>query len=422
MGGSPMIIAAVLSLFLSPASVAATPPQNSIVVTGRAIDDKKTALAACLSRGCPPNEDIDASLALAETQLIAGKYHEARRSLLAALGRNKKEAMAYPVPVSDLYRANGRVAAHLGMDEDYYRSTWGIYNTLKKGLPSAKDLQYSAMMEVAEMVATTRGHDRAREYYRSIAYHARQDGRPDIAALAELRMILRHFPAYARSEAVREIAESADPKTRAAQLEARLALARIAFEHNDAAEAEKIVSGLASYAVKKPILIYAPQWAAAGGPANADTGTALETQKDTLGYSSTTGSSQDWKSWGNAGSGKAMDPSETRSPYGGRAVTSTRMGINTEDMWLDVGFHIDADGRVSDLQVLRSRGDQGWSKPLLASISGRRYTPPQNGSIYKTERYTYTSAVEAGTGTHGEQHSPAARVEYFDLSDIAAAN
>src|SRR4051794_7532886 len=200
-----MLIAALTSILLSAASATPVATDPSIIVTGRVIQDKKSALAACLARHCLPNEDIDASLALAETQLVAGKCHEARAALLAALGRNKSEAMAYPIPLSDLYRANGRVAAHLGLDGDYYRSTWGIYNTLKKSMPSAKDRQYSAMMEVAEMMAWTRGHDTAREYSRSMPYHARQDGRPDIAALAKLREIMRHWAAYARENAIREI-------------------------------------------------------------------------------------------------------------------------------------------------------------------------------------------------------------------------
>ena len=107
-----MLIASVMSILLS-ATAAAPPIDSSIIVTGRAIEDKRVALGACLARHCPPNEDIDASLALAETQLVAGKYREARVTLLAALGRDKKAAMAYPIPVADLYRANGRVAAQL---------------------------------------------------------------------------------------------------------------------------------------------------------------------------------------------------------------------------------------------------------------------------------------------------------------------
>ena len=404
-----MLIAGLASILLYAASSAA----DSIIVTGRAIKDRQTSLAECLARRCPPNEDIDASLALAEAQLIAGKYREARITLLEALKRNKKEAMAYPIPVSDLYRANGRVAAHLGIDEDYYRSTWGIYNTLKRGMPNAKDLQYSAMMEVAEMMATTRGHDRAREYYRSIAYHARKDGRPDIAALAELRMILRHWPAYAREDAIQEIADSADPKTRAAQLEARLALARMAFERKDEAKGDAIVRELTRYDIKKPILVFAPQWAVqqAGGTAEG-----FASLGDRQGESAARQSS--------GVRGGAPDPLNVVASGAPNSVDSARMPLNVEDMWMDVGFEITREGKVSNVQVLRSHGDIGWGKALLASIAGRRYTPPRAASAqgYRMERYTYTSGLEEGTGTHQQQHSPNARVEYFDLSDISTPN
>ncbi len=405
------MFASILSLLLSSASASATtgPDQDSIVVTGRAIESKKIALASCLARKCAPDEDIDASLALAETQLVAGKYRDARVTLIAALGRDKRAAMAYPIPVSDLYRANGRVAAHLGMDQDYYRSTWGIYNTLRKGLPNAIDLKYSAMMEVAEMMATTSGHDTAREYYRSIAYHSRRDGRPDIAALAELRMILRHYPAYAREDGIRKIANSADPKTRAAQLEARLALARMAFERNDLPAADAQLKEIASYGVRRPILVYSPSYELAARPASPnemipqvkyDTPFFVPTGERTV---------------------RRATSMETR---GSQSVATHRMALNVEDMWIDVGFHITDQGTVADLQVLHSHGDNGWSKPLLASIAGRRYTPPTPGSplTKRAERYTYTSGLETGTASHMTQHSPDARVEYLDLSDIAAVN
>src|SRR5205085_1071541 len=178
---------------------------------------------------CPPNEEIDASLALAENQLIYGKYHDARTTLLAALGRNKREAAEYPVPVSDLYRANGRVAAHLGLDADYYRSTWGIYHTLKYGLPPGDVRQFSALMEVAEMMYRTYGHERARLYYESVARRARKAGRPDIAAIAELRSAIRHLPPDSvwQVNVIKRVAGLDGPEMRAPALEARLALARM---------------------------------------------------------------------------------------------------------------------------------------------------------------------------------------------------
>lgn len=410
-----MIIA--LALLTSAVPVVAESRQD-IVVIGRAINNAKAALTACLARHCPPNEDIDASLALAESQLVAGKYREARESLLAALGRNKHEADAYPIPVSDLYRANGKVAAHLGEDQDYYRSTWGIYRTLKHGLPEAKDRQYSAMMEVAEMMATTRNHERARLYYERIADQARKDARPDIAALAELRMTLRHLPPYMRENRVKKIAYSTDPKTVAAQLEARLALARMAFEKRDAGKGDSIVRGLSQFDIKKPILVYAPSWELSGGSDAGDDPPAQIGSPD-AGVPMTIADDG-----GRGGGGAPGAFPGTGAGWASSAFSTARMGLNVEDMWVDVGFQIAPDGRVSDIQVLRRHGDMGWAKPLLASIAGRRYTPAAPGSpeAWRRERYTYTSSLEPGTGTKLSQHSPQPRVEYLDLSDISAAN
>ncbi|HVJ71905.1 MAG TPA: hypothetical protein VM531_10445, partial [Sphingomicrobium sp.] len=55
---------------------------DPIVVVGQPVDDAKSALDSCLTRGCRPDEDIAVTLALAETQLLDGKYREARKTLL----------------------------------------------------------------------------------------------------------------------------------------------------------------------------------------------------------------------------------------------------------------------------------------------------------------------------------------------------
>ena len=392
-----MFVAFVSMLFGSAAASAV--PQESITVVGRAIEARKKALSACLERRCPPDEDIDATLALAESQLISGDYQGARGTLLKSLTRNKKHGVDYPIPVSDLYRVNGRVAAHLGIDQDYYSSTWGIFNTLKKGMPDARDRHYSALMEVAEMMATTRGHERARLYYQDIARRARKDGRPDIAALAELRMSLRHLPEHMREDAVKRIAEMTDPSTRAAQLEARLALARIAYEQRDEAKGDAILADMSRFAIKKPILVYSPEWEVFGGPTNHE---PFAPQADMNGPNPGNG----------AGTG------------GARVHGTHRWALNVADTWVDVGFRILPDGKVADVRVLKSRGDTSWIDALLSSVRGRRYTRPAPGMMGtdRTERYTFTSALEDGTGTHMKVHSPDARVEYFDLTEITASN
>jgi hypothetical protein len=99
------------------------------------------------------------------------------------------------------------------------------------------------------------------------------------------------------------------------------------------------------------------------------------------------------------------------------------MAGNLDDMWIDVSFGITPQGTVSDLKVVRKKGNTFWTKPLLAAIQNRRYTPGRVGdpNSIRLERYTYTSGWQDATGTHMAERSPAARVEYFDLSEPGAA-
>ncbi len=393
-----LVLFASSFLALTTTAQATKPNNQDVVVTGHRIQEAKDRLAACVAKHCPADQDIDASLAVAESQIIAGKYREARETLLASLGRNKDEAKKYPIPVSDLYRANGRVAAHLGFDSDYYSSTWGIYRTLKAGLPSDQARQFSALMEVAEMMGDTRGHERARHYYESIAAQARKAGLPDVAALAELRMLLRHSqPGPARDAAIRKIADMADPAVRAASLEAKLALARIAYERKDEPAAAALQAQFGTMNIKRPILIYAPPYSAP--EKSADNGSDFAVRMGGKGDSGMTAASA--------------------LPYAQFSTTS-RIAPSFDDMWVDVGFRITSEGKVSDVKVLHKRGDEFWAKPLLASIRGRRYTPGRadDPGSYRVERYTYTSAYERQTGSHMVDRSPNGRVEYFDLSPM----
>ena len=393
---------------------------DPIVVVGQPLEDARAALNSCLARNCPPNEDIAATLALAETQLLGGKYRDARKTLLAALGRNEEFAKAYPVPVSELYRANGKVAAHLGFDKDYYRSTFGIYHTLKNGLPPDDSRKYTAMMEVAEMMYRTRGHTRARYYYDRLAEEARRDGREDIAAIAELRSAIRHLPPGSEMQmtAIRKIADLQGERMRAPVLEAKLALARMAYQKGDEAGALVIQEDLAKLNIKRPMLIYQPPYAMVAR--ELDSGSefdfALEQPPPTGGEMTGIPTQVAGKD------GLEGRASITNNLALMRWSTMKRMAGNFDDMWADVAFRIMPDGKVSDVKIVRSKGDLYWTKPLLISLSMRRYTAGKanDPSALRTERYTYTSGYEGQTGTRAQQRSPKARVEYIDLSDIAA--
>jgi len=404
-----MLISALIATFLA-APVPETPGTNhpAIVVTAERIRDQKATLAACISRKCPADEDIDATLALAESQLINGKYHDARTTLLASLGRNKYEARRYPIPVSDLYRANARVAADLGIDDDYYRSTWGIYRTLKYGLPSDEVRQFSALMEVAEMNYRTRGHERARLYYEMIAKEARRVGRPDIAAIAELRSAIRHLPPGSgwQLDEINKVAGLQGPDMRGAVLEAKLALARMAYAKGDDTKAEAIQKDLAALDIKRPILIYSPPYQML--MSDTPRGNEVESQISRNVVNDVRGID-----------GSLSRASPSFNGHGPAVFGTQRVTPVVEDMWLDVAFRVTPDGRVADLEVARSHGDTYWAKPLLGSIQGRRYTfaDPNSPTSRRLERYTYTSGLEKKSVTRSRGHAPNTRVEYMDLSN-----
>ena len=109
---------------------------KTIVVVGRRVEDSARALAACIARQCPPKEEIDASLAHAEDQFLAGDYPEAQRTLAKARGRNMRYKRELPVEVGDLLRASGRMLAVNGQRDAARITAIDSLDALKSGLPS----------------------------------------------------------------------------------------------------------------------------------------------------------------------------------------------------------------------------------------------------------------------------------------------
>jgi len=63
-----------------------------IIIIGERLPDLQKALNACVERKCPPDQDINATLKVAEHQFVDGKYEDARSTLLKSIGRNKRFA------------------------------------------------------------------------------------------------------------------------------------------------------------------------------------------------------------------------------------------------------------------------------------------------------------------------------------------
>lgn len=360
------------------AAAAPTPQQlqtHDIVVTGRRLSDTKKALEECLKRKCPPNEDIDATLAHAENLFVAGEYQEARKTVKQSISRNGRYAREYPVPVSDLYRVNSRVSVHLGEGGDYERSTWAIKRALKAGLPEEDARVLGADFEIADMQAGLNKIDSARATYKRIEKRADEIGRPDLAGIARLREAwlsqISGETAIARAK-LRKIAADSNPGAKVSRLGALVLLARLDRQDGKLESSEALIREMREARLAKPTLLFSPPVELDNAHADAESGSTTRLA--------------------------AMD--------------------SFDDKWVDVGFWVQPTGRVADVEILRKRGPEDWAKPLLKSIQGRIYSPSveESGGSYRVERYSYTSLWSNRTGTRIRQRSQDARIEFLDLT------
>jgi hypothetical protein len=369
------------------ALLAAAAPPPAIIVTGRSLSETESALEQCLARRCPAEEDIKASLAHAENLFVAGDYGSARRILKQSIARNGDTAAALPIPVSNLYRANGRIAAHLGEAEDYVRSTYRTWSILRDGTGVPSWLPLSARMDVANMITATQGARAGKRAFRQLEAEALQLGRPDIAALARLRGIwveYRADPSRPVERQLRLILASAGPEERIARTGALILLARVEREKGVAggAATDALVEELARTPTERPTLLYAPPLPVVRGD----------------------------KWW--------ADP--TRVPV--YSVISQLPTENFEDRWVDIGFWVQPDGRVEEAEVLRQSGAPRWVKPVLASVAGRVYAPLTSGQgHYRVERFTYTSNWRSRIDTRLRVRSQDGVIHSLDLTADPAA-
>jgi hypothetical protein len=145
-----LVFLAPLAATLTVAPAIAADSDGPIIVTAQPLAETAAALAACLERSCPPDQDIAATLAHAENQFVAGGYKAARTTLLKSIDRNRAHGGAFPVPVSDLYRANGRVAEHVGEARSFQSSVLEMRDTLREGLGRDDPRVLGAQIEVGD--------------------------------------------------------------------------------------------------------------------------------------------------------------------------------------------------------------------------------------------------------------------------------
>jgi len=383
-------IAAAQDRPVAPAPAAPVSPPRDVVVTGVRLKDTEAALKACIARKCPPKEDIDATMAHAENEFVAGDYHGARQTLLSSVGRNRRYGKQYPVDVSDLMRANSRVAVHLGEGDDYLFSANEVVRILKAGLPADDYRILGARVELADAYAKSRSIDLALDIYNDVVSRAHKLGLPGVEGYARLRQA---GLLWALSEAgvvgygdelrraIDSLAAEKDPKLAAYAFGARLIKARIAARHGDAAAIDQMIADYrrTAPASTRTILLYSPEI-------------------------------------------KQNPASAYRQAAGGETLNQMAMD-DFDNQWVDISFWVAPDGHVTDAGVLRqsSKLNEYWVKPIVTSINGRRYAPlsmasNQPGAL-RVERYTFTSRwANNVTGTHMRMREPTPQIEMVDLT------
>lgn len=379
-----LITAAAIALALPVAA-------QDIVVTGKPLTETAANLEDCLKRKCPPNEDIAATLAHAENLFMSGDYKTAQRTLHASLGRNRKHGEGHPMEVSDLLRANGRVAEHMGEGREYQLSTLDMRNTLKKSFGPDDFRTMVADIEVGDSRAKLGFSDEAENIYRDVEKRALVAKQYRVASFARFRLatVARgRFDAEPtspnRKELDKRLAVLTDnplPGGEEFVLAAKVLRARTDRKHGAGASTDELVKEFAAKGgATRPVLLYSEPLS------RIDLST--QTQAD----------------------GDSARPSWTR------------LSTNRYGQWVDIGFWIGADGKVSDAEVLRSSGDEIWAKPVLGNITRRVYAPLKTSGdnspgFYMIERYTLTARVSEGeTGTRLRTREAEPRIERLDLT------
>ena len=397
---------ATIALFTASAALAQQAPSGNrsddIVVTGQGLDQTGRALKECIARHCPVDEDVAATLQHAENQFVAGDYKDARGTLLASLGRNKDGAKQFPVLVASLYRANGRIAAHLGEGESYRISTIDSIDALKAGLDDDDPRVIAQRVEIGDMFANIGRTDAALDLYGKAVKQAHDSNLPQIEGPARLRIanlkvrIAGETPLSSNSTraaigALDMIVDDRDPSMDPYRFVAKVMKARLFARRGDTAPFDALIAELrARPFMKTPVLLDAK-------PIDLNDTTQLR---------------------------KTLDKDSLLS----QSLTADIPSGAFDDQWIDVSFFIKPDGTVSDAEVIRESKDQigPWSNAVMASVKSRHYAPlslaPSDPGLLRVERYTYTAMIQDMiTGSRLRTRSTTPRIEVLDLTREAAS-
>ena len=354
---------------------------KTIVVVAPRTSSTAKALADCIARGCSPKDEIDASLAHAESQFLAGDYVASRRTLSKARARNGRYAKDLPVDVSDLVRASGRLASLNGQVDTARITSIDTLDILKDGFGAKDERVLMQRLLVGDAMVRDLRFDAARGIFNRVAREAAATGQKTVeghallriaAVYAALASVESGYAPRARS-AIARITRTDDPalapfREAAASLQQRFASGPKALE-SARAEVANLPQG-----TRSPVatLVYAP-------------------------------------------------PIELPNA---RQNQSTIVELTGDDQpqWIDVGFRINAEGQVRDYDVVRqSKNARGtWLDLVERSITRRVYRPlalaQDAPGLARIERYSLIYDVASAKNSRVRVRSSRPRIEVTDLT------
>ncbi len=340
-----------------------------ITVIGPNLNETLAVLQNCIDNRCQPDIDIDATLAHAENLFIEGEYKSAEDVIKASIKRNRKFASQYPLAVSDLYRSGSRIMEHLGRIDASNFNIIKASATIKKNLSSERAI-LAADLEIAGSRLKSGAFGAAKRRYKRVHRKATELGFEDLAGVAKIRELhLRASRALsfgssslikkAQQEIFDYIDEVNDPEDKYSAA-AKLIFLRLDSVVNDTIISEHDIGSFARIFAdpKKPILL-------SSDPISSD----LLIESGSLSVNNRNLIS---------------------------TLASTYNPREFENRWADIGFIVNENGRVENIEALRIKGDDSWIEAIITHINSRIYSPridPDNKQPiqqYVIERFTYT--------------------------------
>lgn len=395
---SRIALALLFCVGASPAIAQTEAPNASsdeIIVTGTPLENSGLALAECLAKGCPPEEDMRLSLEHAENQFVAGVYKDGASTLNKSISRNKKHRGEYPVLLSGLYRASGRFAEHLGEADDFKFATLNMQDTLEDAFGKDDPKVLIAQTEVGDSRAKLGSVRGARDSYRAVERRALELGQYRVATFARMRLAL-----------LMRLEWNADRDNSALQRRYEESLAQLINEplenSEDFSMVARVLQARLDNTLGRPDAIenLIKVFVESGG-----TDTPVLLSEEPIRNS-------EFRNYGSNGvssSGESNTLARLTTPQ-----------LNTP-RFVDVGFYIQPDGTTNQIEVLRSQGPTRWHDALIKNIDSRIYAPlnidPTSPGRFHIERYTLTARfADITTSTRIRQREPNFRVERLDLT------